>query len=123
MRVFINAPAVMAIYRGPDHIVNLVNPMWEKLFNKTNVIGRPLREVFPELEEQGVIDLLDRVYTTGELYHVEEMRVFIDLGSGPKETYWSFVLQQLKSPDDKTVDVLAFAIPVTSPATSGGAVA
>lgn len=113
MRVFTSAPAVMAIYRGPNHVITMVNPLWEQFVGKRNVIGKEFAEVFPELRQQGVVDILHRVYESGEMFRSDEMRVMIDRGNGAEETCWSFVLQQLKSPDDSAVDVLAFAIEVT----------
>ncbi|GEM_PF-2173100 len=115
LRVFNSAPAVMAVYRGPSHVVTLVNPMWERFVGKREVIGRPIRDVFPELEGQGVLELLDRVFTTGEMFQTSEMRVEFDRdGTGERqETYWSFVVQQLPGDSPETTDILVFAVEVT----------
>lgn len=67
-RVFMEAPSVMALYRGPDYIIDLVNPMWETFVGKKDVVGRKVREVFPEVEGQGIFAILDQVRDTGETF-------------------------------------------------------
>src|SRR6202011_4010609 len=37
-----------------------------QLFGDRDIIGRPVREVIPEIEGQGYFELLDRVYRTGK---------------------------------------------------------
>lgn len=115
MRVFTHAPAVMALYRGPEHVITLVNPMWERFVGKGDVVGKTLREAFPELEGQGIFELVDRVFETGELYQVKEMPVRFDRHDSGKleQTWWSFVLQQLPGDTPANTDVLAFAVEVT----------
>lgn len=115
LRVFNNAPAVMALYRGPEHTVALVNTMWERFVGKKDVVGKKVREVFPELEGQGLFEIIDNVFTTGEMFQSTEMPVTFDRhGTGTLEqTYWSLVMQQLPGDSVATTDVLAFAVEVT----------
>lgn len=115
LRVFNNAPAVMALYRGPEHSIALVNPMWERFVGKKGVVGKRLRDVFAELEGQGIFDIVDHVFTTGEMFQATEMRVDLDRsGTGAlEETYWSFVMQQLPGDSPASTDVLVFAVEVT----------
>jgi signal transduction histidine kinase/ActR/RegA family two-component response regulator len=64
--LFQRAPSFMAVLRGPDHIYELVNAAVVELMGARDYIGRPLREVVPELAEQGYVALLDQVYRTGQ---------------------------------------------------------
>ena len=62
------APAVMAVYSGPQHVVTYVNPTWERVIGKRGALGRTVREVFPEMVATGIFAQLDRVYETGEAW-------------------------------------------------------
>ena len=67
------SPAVMAVYSGPEHVVTYVNPSWERIIGKPNAIGRPIRDVFPEMIPSGIFEQMDRVYETGVPWRVSEM--------------------------------------------------
>ena len=55
----------MAMLRGPEHVFELCNQSYFRLAGQREILGRPVREVFPELEGQGFFELLDEVYGTG----------------------------------------------------------
>ncbi len=115
-QIFTVAPAVMAIFGGPEHVVTLVNPTWEKSVGKPNAIGKPFREVFPELRESGLLELLDRVYETGEPYVNPEVTVSMERrGSGVlEETSWHLVWLLLPAREGQAErDILVHAVEVT----------
>ncbi|UYZ63522.1 PAS domain-containing protein [Hymenobacter weizhouensis] len=64
--LFMQAPAVISIGRGPEHRHEFVNPLYEQVFAGRELLGRTAAEVIPEAESQGFIALLDHVYQTGE---------------------------------------------------------
>ncbi|MCC3152780.1 PAS domain-containing protein [Hymenobacter sp. BT770] len=80
--VLMTLPAQVATYHGPDLIYNFVSPRYQRYFGTHVLLGRSLREVLPELEDQGVAALLDRVYQTGEPYHGQEVELWLDSGGG-----------------------------------------
>jgi PAS domain S-box-containing protein len=115
-RIFTAAPAVMAIYTGPEHIITLVNPTWEKTVGKTNAIGKPFREVFPEFADSGLFELLDQVYQTGEPYVDPEVTVPMERwGSGTlEETSWHLVWLPLPEREGQSErEILVHAVEVT----------
>ncbi|WP_051256425.1 PAS domain-containing sensor histidine kinase [Cystobacter fuscus] len=67
-QLFNDAPAGIALLRGPDHIYALSNPINTELIHDEQVLGKSVREVLLEAEEQGFIAVLDRVYSTGETF-------------------------------------------------------
>jgi signal transduction histidine kinase len=73
-RLFMGAPVFICLLRGPDHVFELANDAYVRLVGR-QVVGKSVRAVLPELEEQGFIRLLDRVYQTGEPYTGSEVRV------------------------------------------------
>ena len=113
LRVFESAPAVMAIFSGPDHVITRVNPTWERTVGKPSAVGRTFREVFPEFGQVGAFELLDRVYRTGEPYARPEVRLPMRrFGSGELEdSYWNFVWLPLPSAEGR--DIVLHAVEMT----------
>jgi signal transduction histidine kinase/DNA-binding response OmpR family regulator len=64
--VFSHAPVPIAIMRGPAHVYELANDPYQELIGHRDVIGKTIREALPELEGQGICELLDQVYASGE---------------------------------------------------------
>ncbi len=114
-QIFSESPAVMALYTGPEHVVTMVNPTWERTVGKPGALGRPFRDVFPEFGESGLFELLDRVYETGEPYWDPEVNVPLDRwGTGVLEdSYWNLVWRPLAGEGPRGRDVLVHAVDVT----------
>lgn len=68
LAMFDNAPGFMAILNGPDHVFDFANKAYFIAARGRDLIGRTVRQVFPEFEQQGQIALLDGVYSTGQRY-------------------------------------------------------
>ncbi|HEY8180888.1 MAG TPA: ATP-binding protein [Thermoanaerobaculia bacterium] len=110
------APVVIAVLRGPEHRFELVNPGYQALFKNRKLLGLPVREARPELEAQGYVDLLDKVYATGESYVGREARVMQDRAGNGKleETFFNFIYQPMFAADGKVEGVIIFGFDVTS---------
>jgi signal transduction histidine kinase len=110
------APSVMAIYTGPEHVITYVNPAWERMVGKPNALGQRCRDVFPEVRDSGLFELLDRVYETGEPYVNREVYAPLERwGSGVLEdTYWDLVWQPLPGDGSGGRDILVHAVDITS---------
>src|SRR5215472_19191160 len=63
--LFMQAPAAMSILRGPGHRYEFANPLVQPNRNRADILGKTVGEVLPEVVEQGVVAILDEVYTTG----------------------------------------------------------
>lgn len=114
-QLILEAPAVMAIYRGPTYEIALVNRLWIQFTGRKNAVGKTVKEAFPEAEEQGLLDILSHVYRTGETFRTDEMRVMIDLDEDgiPEETFWTFSLQRLSPNSNRGYDLLVHAVEVS----------
>ena len=64
--VFQESPAFMAALSGPRHVFQMVNGRYKRLLGGREVIGKPVAEALPEVVPQGYIEILDRVYRSGE---------------------------------------------------------
>ncbi|MDI1479146.1 ATP-binding protein [Polyangium sp. y55x31] len=112
--LFMEAPAGICILRGKEHRFELANAPYLELASRTDVVGKTIREVFPELENQGIYELLDRVYHTGTTFRASELPLRIDNGDGPEERIYTFVYQAIR--DGGTISGIAvYAFEVTEP--------
>lgn len=73
--LFEQAPGLVALLRGPDHVFTFANRAYRALAGNRELRGLPTREVFPEAEAKGLVDLLDRVYATGQAFEGSGLRV------------------------------------------------
>ena len=51
--IFAQAPAAIAILRGPEHVFEMANPWYLDLVDRRDVVGKPMREALPEADLSG----------------------------------------------------------------------
>jgi signal transduction histidine kinase len=79
--LFEHAPAFVCSLGGPQHVFEMVNPRYRQLVGaERELVGLPLREALPELVAQGLIELLDGIYRTGEPVIGQETLLRLDRG-------------------------------------------
>ncbi len=111
---FTQAPALLAILKGPDHVFEFANPAYMELTGNRNLIGKMLLEAVPEIAGQGFIELLDNVYNTGETFTGKEMPVMVDKGTGKLEQFYlNFTYQAFINDKDEIEGILVFAYDVS----------
>lgn len=110
---FHQAPAMLAILKGPDHIFEFVNPPFQELIGGRNPVNLPAREAVPEAAGQGYFEILDNVYKTGNPFIGKEMPLTIEKGNGLVQIYISFICQSIKNASAETDGILVFCYDVT----------
>jgi two-component system CheB/CheR fusion protein len=88
----------------------------DQLGKGREIIGKPHLEAVPELEEQGLGDLLREVYTTGKKYYAHEMPVDLVRDGKRQRSYYNFVYQAQRDVKGKIVGVASLATEVTAQA-------
>jgi signal transduction histidine kinase/DNA-binding response OmpR family regulator len=116
--LLMEAPAAIAILRGPNLVFELANQRCRRIFGNREVIGRPGREALPELVEQGVWDLLQRIYLTGEPFVADEFATQLDVGGSGSDAqrFFNWVAQPTHDEEDRIDGVMIFAVEVTEQA-------
>ena len=76
--MFLKAPSAVVLLKGANHVYELANPLYLKLVGKTDIIGKTVAEVIPEVAEQGFIKMLDSVYQTGNSVRGTEVLIKLD---------------------------------------------
>lgn len=97
--LLMKAPACVSIMRGPEHRFEFANEDFAALGQHTEVVGHTLREIFPELEGQGIFEIIDRVYQTGESYQAREQLLHLEQSDGSgqlREAYFNFIYQRFE---------------------------
>lgn len=94
--LFMGAPVIIGILKGDDYIIELANEglleVWDR---KSDVVGQPLLKAIPELAEQGLIQLLDEVRTSGEPFYAYEFPITLRRNGKPEILYFDFVYKPL----------------------------
>ena len=113
-RLFRQAPALINLFTGPDHVFSLVHPSTRLLLPNRPLLGLPRRQALPELPEQQH-EPLDRVYRTGEAVHQHERLTRLDrFGTGElTEVYLDLSYQPLFDASGRIEGVMSFALDVT----------
>jgi PAS domain S-box-containing protein len=75
--IFRQAPAFMCVLQGPEHVFEMVNERYLRLVGNRSLIGQPLRQALPEVENQEFLELLDQAYRTGESFNGTDMPVLL----------------------------------------------
>ncbi len=95
--VFAQAPVAIALLRGPEHVFEVANPFYLKLVNDRPLLGMRLRDALPEVVAQGIVDLLDGVFRSGQPHLGKSLPVMLNRGpeGAPEECFFDFVYQPL----------------------------
>ena len=112
-QLFREAQPGIAILRGPDFRYEAVNDAFRRDSGGRPVVGRTMREVFPELEGQGIFEAVQRVFDTGELWVEHEAPRMLDLGRGLEQRAFDFTVQPLLGDDGTINGLITFSLDVT----------
>lgn len=112
---FMQAPASIAVLRGPDHVFELANPRYQRFIDQRPIVDKPYREARREMVGQGFHSLLDEVYRTGQPFTGVEMPVKLDRsGDGSlEEAFFNFVYQPIRNHSGDVDGILVHSIEVT----------
>ncbi len=113
--LFMHAPIPACLWRGPEYIYEMANHAYLSLVGR-DILGKPVREAVPELATQGHLDLLDRVYTSGEPVTVNELLIRYDRhGTGQVQDAWFNVMYHpVRAIDGTVTGILHLALDVTA---------
>jgi PAS domain S-box-containing protein len=113
--VFSQAPAFMAVLRGPSHVFEYVNAAYSSLVGNRELIGLPVMEALPEVRGQGFEELLDQVLETGKPYVGREVSILLERtsGEGPEERFLDFVYYPITESNGRRTGVVVHGSDVT----------
>lgn len=113
---FMQAPVAIGIFKGPDYIVELINPQMCQLYGKSmeELVGKPIFDVLEDAKGQGFEELLDKVMNTGIGFKGESVLVPIIRHNVLENVYVDFVYEPFRELDGTITGVIAVANEITS---------
>ena len=113
-RAVAELPAGVFVFHGEEHVVIGANRAARAFFgDRPRIVGRPIREVYPEITGQQLYPLLDRVLATGEPFTAHEWRIIVEGHPDGDERCVSFWLVPLSGPDGRRCGVGCQFVDVT----------
>jgi PAS domain S-box-containing protein len=114
-RLFEQAPGFITILTQPEHRFEFVNQAYRRLFGERDFVGRNVREVFPELAEQGFFERLDQVYTTGERFvaHHLPIRFQRSPDAAVEERFLDFIYEPVRDENGRVTGIFCEGHDVT----------
>lgn len=114
-QVFAESPSFMATISVPELRYLNSNQEHQKLIRKSNIVGKTVYEVEPDIAAQGFFDLLQNVAKTGVPFVGKEVAVHYDsVGDEPaKINYLNFVYQPLRNSRGEIYAITAQGYDVT----------
>ena len=78
--LFESTPGFIAFTEGPEHRFKFTNAAYRTFVGQSDILGKSVAEAMPELEAQGILAVLDDVYSTGRQYVLQggELTVNVD---------------------------------------------
>ena len=112
--MFAQAPGFMAMLVGREHRYELVNEAYLGLVERSDVVGRTVAEVLPEVGAQGYLALLDGVYASGRLHTGEATEIWLTSAAGESRLhYLDFVFQPVRDADGAVIGIFVQGSDVT----------
>ena len=120
-RVFEQAPLAIAVFRGPNYIIELANPTVCRLWGRRqrDILGKGLFEAVPEAAGMGYEQLLDEVMATGVPYVAHGMEAQHDRNGRRETAYWDFVYVPMYEPDGRVYGAMVVATEATAQVLAG----
>ncbi|MBO0948881.1 PAS domain-containing sensor histidine kinase [Fibrella forsythiae] len=109
-----SAPAGMGLFVGRDLVVEMPNQVFIDIVGKgPDIVGKPLREVMPELDSQPFLQILDEVYTSGKMYQSFGAQVNIVQRGVMTHNFYNITYSPLLDVNGEVYAILDIAIDVT----------
>ncbi len=112
---FMQAPVGIAIFRGPEYIVDLINPSLCEVYEKTvdEMLGKPVFDVLTHAKGIGFEELLDSVRLTGIPFKGQGLAAPIFRNGQLETVYLNFVYEPFRENDGTITGVIAVATEIT----------
>ncbi len=112
---FMQAPVGIAIFRGPDYIVDLINPPLCEVYGKTaeEMLGKSVFETLHHAKGMGFEELIDNVRLTGIPFKGQGIAAPLERNGVVETVYLDIVYEPFREDDGTISGVIAIAIEVT----------
>ncbi|MBJ6146368.1 PAS domain-containing protein [Hymenobacter sp. BT559] len=114
--LFRRAPASICVFDGPEWVYEFVNPGYQAMFPGRALLGKRLVDALPEVADQPLMEILHRVYDTGEPFEASEVLVpLARTDGGPVEDIYFDLTYQARYNEVGQIDgFVTYAYDVTA---------
>ncbi|OLY93720.1 PAS domain S-box-containing protein [Cnuella takakiae] len=108
-------PVAVAVFLGPSQVVDFVNPAYCQLISKnaSDVLGKSLFSIYPELKGSGIDEIHQRVMRTGIAEQIEENPASYLVNGVLYHGYFNTRFQPLQDEQGQTIGLLVSGYDVT----------
>lgn len=109
------APVGITILKGRDLVVEIANRYYLEMVDRreNDFVGKKLLETLPELEGQGIRELLHDVLATGTPYYGVEFAADLNRNGNKQRLYFNFTYQPLVNEEGRADRILVIVNDVT----------
>jgi PAS domain S-box-containing protein len=109
------APVGIAVLQGNDFVFEAANDAYLNLIGKSaeQTLGKPMLDALPEIRDQGILELINRVVETGEPFFGNEFAIALNRFGKTDTVYVNFVYQPLREADESVSGIIVVANEVT----------
>lgn len=114
--MFDQAPVFVALGSTPDLRFEYANRAYCELVGDRNLVGKTVSEALPEVVAQGLVDVLQRVSTTGEPHIATAAPTWLvgaSEGSNSQVKYLTYIYQPIRDAHDQIDAILCIGYDVT----------
>ncbi|MCU7728910.1 SpoIIE family protein phosphatase [Actinoplanes sp. KI2] len=116
IQAFEQMPAVLWAFEGPQHRVVAANRAARaSIGDRAGIIGRPIREVIPEMAGQQIFEMIDQVYASGQPVSHADRRVLVDRdGDGHlEEDFYTYTFLPTRDGDGAVTGMVVHIVETT----------
>jgi PAS domain S-box-containing protein len=113
--IFEQAPAFLALLKGPQFEFEYVNKAYQGLIGHREVIGKAVLEAIPEVADQGFLELLTGVLESEEPFIGQEVPILLKrtVDGEPEKRFLDFAYQPMYDASGTPYGVIAHGVDVT----------
>lgn len=109
-----SSPLIICILEGQDFIIKIANDSLIAYLGKgKNIIGQPFLITNPELEAQGIGDILREVFRSGIAYQIFETPIYLMVNGQKSERYYNYLAQPQRKVNGEIEGIAITATEVT----------
>ncbi|MCX6212854.1 ATP-binding protein [Spirosoma sp.] len=112
--IFNHAPIGLGLLRGDDHVFEWANDRIAQMAGRTldQIQGKPLLEALPELAQQGLKEIFDRVRQTRKRFEASQIPITLRRNDQDETAYFYASFEPVEEPDG-TVSIVDFSLEIT----------
>ena len=108
------APVATALFVGREMVIEVANPQILDIWGKGDaVLGKPLAQALPELQDQPFLRILDACYTAGEVYRATADRCDLVIDGQLETFYFNFTYKPVRNAAGEVYAIMDMAVDVT----------